>query len=95
MSIVIIVGIYSDVIVDFSIKSHFIEEANTNIVVFCVRCLDGNEALGNLWDFSQAHNEPIFVVCVCSLTQMNNILFLDPVVGLYTRSFMLQSCIID
>ena len=95
MSIVIVVGIYSNEIVDFSIKSHFIEEAHTYIIVFCMRCLDGNEALGNFWDFSQTHNKLIFAVTDRSLAQMNDILVLDPVVGFYACSLVLQNWIID
>ena len=48
MRIVVIVGIYSNIIVHFAIESHFIQEAYANIVVFCVRCLDRDEALGNI-----------------------------------------------
>jgi len=56
MSIVIIVGEYSNEIAHFSIKSHLLQQAHTNIVVFLLRRLDGYEALGDVWDFPQAHD---------------------------------------
>jgi hypothetical protein len=48
MSIIIIVGIYSNKIVHFSIKSHLLQQAHADIVVLLLRRLDGYEARGDV-----------------------------------------------
>lgn len=95
MNIVSAVGVYSDEVIDFSVESHLLEKANAYVIMLLLWRLDGHDALGEVTDLSQAHDQLSFVVLEVGLAQKDDVLVLNPVVGLVACSHLVRRCIVN